>query len=346
MVESYLSNAHLFQSRGYSIERLNIAPCFRTGLSPLDNLVYIFTQRISVRKRIRNSEYHIIHIHTSREFLFLKDILLAKMIKRCSGIPIVITVHVGAMETVYNRIKWFRRESITILNQFVNHAFFLSEQMMRQFLSEGLDASRSSVLYNFHCFEHIKDRIQHKESPIELLFVGAIHKEKGILELLSAISKLSDCKYHLSICGTITDNSIIQTIDDYISRLGDKVSLCGYVEGIEKTKLFLNSDLLILPSYHEGLPLVILEALGAGCAVMATRVGAIPEILSEENCFWVDIGSVDSIIEHLKNVTRKELEIVQKTNLNLGRKFTLSMHVDKLVNAYNTVIDEKNSYSH
>ena len=72
MVKSYLDGVEEFATYNCELAQLNIAPIIHTGKSSLDNLAYIFTQRKAARKHLIENKYDVIHIHTSREFLFLK----------------------------------------------------------------------------------------------------------------------------------------------------------------------------------------------------------------------------------------------------------------------------------
>lgn len=336
MVKSYLDGVEEFATYNCELAQLNIAPIIHTGKSSLDNLAYIFTQRKAARKHLIENKYDVIHIHTSREFLFLKDVLLAKMISKLTHTPIVMTIHVGAMETVYNRIGWFKEKSIDILNKYVSQTIFLSKVMREDFIKSGLDEQKSTVLYNFHNFTSTI-KVPEKKKGLQLLFVGAIHREKGILELLHAIEQMPDLKCHLNICGKLTDNSIKDEVESLKAKLSDKVSFLGYVSGENKTLLFRQSDVLILPSYHEGLPLVILESLGAGCAIIATKVGAIPEVLSDENVLWVEIKSTRSLISQILNLStnRSQLELMKMTNEKLGKHYSFDAHITELSSIYN-----------
>ena len=72
------------------------------------------------------------------------------------------------------------------------------------------------------------------------------------------------------------------------------------VDGHEKEALFKQSDIFILPSYSEGFPLSVLEAMSYGLPLIVTPVGALPEVLKEgENCFFVKPGSVSDLTRAL-----------------------------------------------
>lgn len=337
MIDAYMKGVDEFARNNYKLTHLNVAPTICTGNSKIDNIAYIYTQRKAVRQYLKEHMFDVVHIHTSREYLFLKDVFLAKLISWEYKTPVVMTIHVGSIHTVYNRISWFKKRSIKLLNNCVSKVIFLSKAMCNDFIQEGLNKNQSTVLYNFHSFEQTTIWKYTPHEEIRLLYVGAIHREKGIVELLAALSELSELGYHLNICGKLTDESIKDDIEKYSKKLGDKVSFLGYVSGSAKTELFKSSDLLILPSYHEGLPLVIMEALGAGCAIMATPVGSIPEVLTEENCIWIEIASVDSIKSRLSDLSNKSLMKIKMSNLSLGKSFTFEEHVKTLVKIYNNL---------
>lgn len=345
MIDAYIKGKEEFAQNNCKLTHLNIAPTINTGIVKFDNIAYIFTQRKAVRKYLDKNHYDVVHIHTSREFLFLKDVLLAKMIRKRYNVRIMITIHVGSIHTVYNRIGWFKEKSIRLLNKYVDKVIFLSKVMSRDFIEAGLDEKRTVLLYNFYRFIPTEFVPSEEKEPLQLLYVGAIHREKGIMELLRALSEMANLNYHLNVCGKLTDNSIKNEVEQMKQLLGCKVSFLGYVTGEAKTRLFHDSDMLILPSYHEGLPLVIMEALGAGCAIMSTPVGSIPEILQDENCLWVDIASVESIKNQLKSLTENKLTAMKIANKELGQAFTFQEHVKTLAEIYNNEINDRQNIS-
>ncbi len=339
MIDAYLNGVEEFNGCACELDHLNVVPSIITGNNKLNNIIYLFFQRREVKKYLKNNHFDLVHIHTSREFLFLKDILLARMIRKKFNIPVVMTLHVGSIHTVFNRIKFFKRKSIILMNKYVDKILFLSEGMCKDFIDFGLKSNIAITLHNFHNFPLEHYHLRENGKLLQLLYVGAIHKEKGIIELLNALLQITDVDYHLSICGNITDKSIEEEFKNMINLLGDKVSFLGYVTGEAKINLFYNSDILILPSYHEGMPIVIMEALGAGCAIMATPVGAIPEVLGAENCIWVDIASVESIKNQLNGINEKMLQDMKLANKELGKNYSFLKHVKKLSNIYRDVIE-------
>ncbi len=114
-----------------------------------------------------------------------------------------------------------------------------------------------------------------------LLYLGWLDKEKGIFELLAASLALSKKHlFRLLITGggnaEVQARAFVQTHD-----LQDVIEFVGWVEGETKEELLRKSDILILPSWAEGFPNAIIEAMAAKLAVVVTTVGNIPDLITD-----------------------------------------------------------------
>ncbi len=308
----------------------------RIKISPLQTLLYGIAQYRGLVKEIKKGKIDILHIHTSCRSLFLKDVLLLTKLHKKYGIKVFLSIHVGDISTVFNKIPvFFRPKIIRCLNDNTERICFLSVKMKNQFINVGLNENKTAVLYNFSDLDIVRDK-ETNNSRLNLLFVGMLNRDKGIIELLSAIKSIDENALHLDICGTITDNSIKQQFDNLILENDNKVTLHGYVVGSDKVAIYKKSDALVLPSYHEGLPLVILEALSSGCAIVSTPVGSIPEVLSDENVKWIEVGSVDSIKAVLETMISNpdEVNAMKEANIELGEKYSKKRHIDMLCKLY------------
>lgn len=101
------------------------------------------------------------------------------------------------------------------------------------------------------------------------------------------------------------------------------------MRGKEKAEIYNAADVLVLPSYHEGMPLVILEALGAGCGIISTKVGTTPEILNDENAVWVDVGDEAGLLEAIMKLYKNREMLTAMCNKNKvrSRDFTVEANI-------------------
>ena len=121
---------------------------------------------------------------------------------------------------------------------------------------------------------------QYHEKPVRILFLSWIERFKGIIELINAAKMLQDdeIEFQLVIAGGGSSfNEVVQLIK--LLGLNERVDLVGWVFGDEKLQLIESSDIYVLPSYNEGYPNSLMEAMAAGKACIATRVGAIPDMI-------------------------------------------------------------------
>ena len=162
-----------------------------------------------------------------------------------------------------------------------------------------------------------------------ILILCRIEKEKGISELLNAILQLKNqakYRFHLNIVG---DGGYLADAKHIVENLGikDEVTFAGAVnDKSEKQKWFEDSDIYILPTYHEGFPRTLYEAMIYGTPIIITMVGGIPALMKDGvNCLAVDKQSVNSIVEKLGYAMEHYGEMVQYA---LKAKETVSKVVD------------------
>lgn len=118
------------------------------------------------------------------------------------------------------------------------------------------------------------------QNPV-ILYLGWVEKDKGIFELLEASRKLSrKYQFKLFIAGRGHAEEEARAFVA-ANSLQDKVELVGWVEGLDKESLLEAADILVLPSWAEGFPNAIIEAMAAKVAVVVTSVGNVPDLITD-----------------------------------------------------------------
>jgi glycosyltransferase involved in cell wall biosynthesis len=177
-----------------------------------------------------------------------------------------------------------------------------------------------------------------------LLFLSRIHPIKGLPMLLKAMaalrSKLND--WLLVIAGPDANNYQSE-IEDIVKqlRLEENVAIVGAVFGQQKRDLFAAADLFVLPSFSEGSPVVVLEALGAGVPVLTTQ--ATPwEDLSKYDCgYWVPINedAITSALNEAISMPPTRLEQMGCRGKELvAQEYTWSTVATKMQAVYDWVL--------
>lgn len=137
-----------------------------------------------------------------------------------------------------------------------------------------------------------------------VLFAGRLHPQKDPVLLVQAISVLNQCNVHLLIVG---DGELASQVRQKIEecRLSNQITMLGVLKQEELADLHRISDVFVLSSAYEGLPLVVLEALACGTPVVTTRTGETPNILTANTGVVCDARTPESIAAGLRQILNK-----------------------------------------
>lgn len=165
---------------------------------------------------------------------------------------------------------------------------------------------------------------------VNFLFVGQIENHKGIELLLKVFSSLPQNNIGLHVIGY---GRLFQYLKDFYSR-DKRISFYGFLSGKEKEKVFLESDVLIVPSlWYENSPKVIYEAYSFGMPVIGSRIGGIPELIDENKTgFLIDPGDKEALTSIMSRLINN-LTMVNDMKDNCIEK-SKNLSLDKQVNSY------------
>ncbi len=136
-----------------------------------------------------------------------------------------------------------------------------------------------------------------------LVTVGRLSEQKGQLILIEALARLAreGVPFRMTIAG---DGPMRTELEGRIAALGlkDRVRITGWVSNTDVRALISSSRAMVLPSFAEGLPIVLMEALALGRPVIATYIAGIPELVSDRVCGWlVPAGNVERLCHAIKD---------------------------------------------
>lgn len=165
---------------------------------------------------------------------------------------------------------------------------------------EGLGCENALVIPNWVMDKHGAQPISAQRNSV--LFLGEVGQRKGSFDLIRAYRILADVHgMHalpkLYIAGNGQNAEARALVRE--SSLADAVEVVGWASGETLERLFSACGIFVLPSYNEGLPMAILEAMNAGMAIVSTPVGGIPDVLNATNGVLVPPGDTDKLAEGL-----------------------------------------------
>lgn len=146
----------------------------------------------------------------------------------------------------------------------------------------GTDTSKYVVIENMIDFDKYEILpAAGDQKTVTILFMAWVKRNKGIFEFVEAIKLLREqnTNFKAVIAGKGDDSEKIEK-EITISGLTDCVEVKGWVLGDKKFELLSKTDIFVLPTYFEGYPNSLMEAMAAGKACVATRVGSIPDMIN------------------------------------------------------------------
>jgi len=194
------------------------------------------------------------------------------------GLPWSLTLH-GISELDYPA-GLLLPEKISHANFVACASYFMQAQAMRVVAPEQWQKFKI-VRCGVDCRRLSKIRPKSDESTIpKLICVGRLSPEKGHLGMLRVMQRLRNCGINFSLT-LVGDGPTRDVIEDLVDRLGlrNRVFFAGFLTENETLSAIATSDILILPSFMEGLPVVLIEALALGKPVISSRVAGIPELI-------------------------------------------------------------------
>ncbi len=175
----------------------------------------------------------------------------------------------------------------------------------------------------------------------KFVFIGRYERRKGIEELSNVIKKLTkQIEFDFDFIGDIPKNKQIKQ---------SNIKYYGSIKDAEKIKEILNTaDVLVCPSYSEGMPTVILEAMASGLAVIATDVGAVREQVDKTNGLLIQPGNIRQLKEVVNKFIQMEGKDLMKLKLNsiekIKSKFLWNFIISQTIKEIELVVNYSKKY--
>ncbi len=263
--------------------------------------LFYFLEAVYLAARLRELDLQLLHNHIAEN-----SATVAMLAAEMSGVPFSMTVHGPGI--FFHPQKWALREKIARAAFTACISEFCRSQCMLH--SQRADWPKLQVV---RCgvgreFEHVYSG-DPPQAP-RLVFVGRLCDEKGLPLLLEAVARnvSSGKACELLIAG---DGPLREFVERFIAErdLSSSIRLLGWQGSNEIAALIVGARALVLPSFAEGLPVVIMEALALGRPVVTTAIAGIPELVEAGRNGWlVPPGSVDALADAIGEATAAPVE--------------------------------------
>jgi glycosyltransferase involved in cell wall biosynthesis len=292
----------------------------------------------------------IVHVKTSSGINFYQNALYV-LFARIFGKRVLLQVHSGGFPAFYDSASRIERTAIRAALRLPHRLLALSDNWA-QYFRMIVGADHVVVVCNaLPTKEYLlatPDRLRFRIPPkrITLLFIGTRSRSldiaKGIRELIQAVALVRERHPELTLimAGKISHETELRSV---LGPSGDGWIATGVVTTDVKPTLYRSVDLFALPSHYENMPNTLLEAMAAGLPVVATTVGAIPEVVQDqENGFLVQVGDVTTLAERIERLVSDERlreSMGQIARNTVVEKFDFSVLERQLSCEYNVSIN-------
>jgi glycosyltransferase involved in cell wall biosynthesis len=275
----------------------------------------------------------IVHVHTSHRFSFYRAGFYVLFAAHIWNRPVVLHIHGSSFDSFVSTKSTPIRSYQSAVFDAADEIIVLSEYW-RETLKPHTDEEKLSVIPNAVDMGDYTP-LYRSDTP-HIVFISNLIKSKGIAELATAVNdlSLSNHEFRVSIAGKGPLSNQAETL----AADHDNVEYLGYISEREKQELLSKSSIFVLPSYAEGLPIAMLEAMAGGNAIVSTPVGSIPEVIGKENGVLVEPGDTDQLADALAELIVSPERIVvmgQANRETVEREYTWSGVTEKLLQAYN-----------
>lgn len=279
----------------------------------------------------------LVHVQlASRASFWRKSVvcLLAKLARR----PYLLHVH-GA-----EFLEFYERESSPAAQRLIRKVLAeaalviaLSEEWRGRLLRICAGA-HVEVVTNAVPLPEQEDARRRDDRHPTLLFLGEVSRRKGIYDLLRALARVTESAPRLQlVCGGAGEVDGIRRLAAQL-ELSERLVCTGWLDADGKRAELASATLFALPSYAEGMPMALLEAMSWGLPVIATPVGGVPQVITHEvNGLLVEPGDIDALaaaVERLMSDPALRHRLGAAARATIARRFCLDATIERLVAIY------------
>jgi glycosyltransferase involved in cell wall biosynthesis len=314
------------------------------GRGQLRGFLYQLRLLMGIASAVRRTRAQIVHIHTCSGFTFWRDsihLILARMMRRQA----VWHIHGAQFDTFVNNFSCIEKMAYRAVLGMAGVVIVLSDDWLAR-LQSSAPRARWRALPNGTPLQ-VGVRSRFNDKPV-FLFLANLEPRKGAGDLIQAFALAKKRVYTgmLEVVGGETLPGQKTELENLASDLKclSEIRFRGLLQGVEKDRTLAQADCFVLPSYAEGLPMAMLEAMACGLPVIATTVGGIPEVITDgKEGFLVapgDIGALaDRMIKLARDISLRQL-MGQNALDRVVREFSLDKMCDRILDIYQDVLGD------
>lgn len=247
---------------------------------------------------LRRLDDPLVHVQTASRGSFWRKFVVCSL-ARLAGCPYIVHLHGGGFARFYKESGPLGRRMIRGTLAHAALVIALSEEWRQQLL-RICPTAKIEILHNAVAIPDIRDR---RETEPTLLFLGHLLRDKGVYDLVRAFALIAPGLPRARlVLGGIGEVAAITQLAAELN-ISQRVSCPGWLDPVGKAAAFAASQVFLLPSYIEGMPMALLEAMSWGLPVIATPVGGIPQVVEHEvNGLLITPGDIQDLARQMQRL--------------------------------------------
>ena len=249
-----------------------------TDGSKLKNAAVFARAMHSLSRSLQDIDPAIVHIHFASRGSTLRKFILANMVVRARR-PLILHAHGAGFDEFHRGLRGPLRSLVNRMLQQTSMLIALSSQW-RDFYVQECEVSPCQVVVlpnPVRVPSRVPDRAG--RAQVQFLHLGRLGRRKGGCDLVNAFASLPESlrtRARLVLAG----DGDVEGMRKLAAPFGDRVRVLSWIDAHERDRLLSESDVFVLPSYAEGVPMSLLEAMAAGLPCITTPVGGIPDVFT------------------------------------------------------------------
>lgn len=321
---------------------MKFIPTFISGNS-ITKLCFFSKSYIKIFQSIQRKDISVLYLHMSHNGSFFRKCLVCEM-AMLFNVKTVVHLHSSEFVKFYENSNSLVKKMIQRFFKKVNLTIVLGKKWEERVRNIQPNAN-IMILHNTVSVPEISWDKDYEQ--VKLLFLGVLLQRKGVADLLKAIKELKNQqqldskKVKFIIAGTGQEEDQLKEYAKQVDIQG-YVDFCGWVSGDVKHKLLEESHVLILPSYNEGLPICILEAMSYENAIIASNVGDVSAAVKDGvNGYLIEAGDINCLAQKINSVlSNKNLLVsMQKESRRMAEiEFSDTKYMTEIANACKSLV--------
>lgn len=316
----YVENKELLNFKGVALKHI-----YAPKVKSLEAIVHTFLGILYAAYKRPN----VLHIHAVGPMILTP-------LARLFGLKVVVTNH----GPDYDRQKWGKLAKTMLKTgerlgtKFANKVIVISN-VINSIIKEKYGREDAFLIYNGVNFPNLSSSdLYLKMLGIErkkyVIAVGRFVEEKGFHDLIDAYTE-TELPWKLVLVGD-ADHETNYSKDLKEKAKKNNVVLTGFIKGEQLNEIFTHARLFVMSSYHEGLPIALLEAMSYNLDVLVSNIPANLEVGLEDSCYF-EVGNIEDLRSKLKSKTQANISAVDYSQ-KLKRDYNWDSIANKVIGVY------------